>query len=58
VRDTTVVNFLTATIPNPMAGLLGTTSLTGTTAPGKSCCPSQFSTVNSDATTAERATTA
>ncbi len=31
VRDTSVVNFLTATIPNPMAGLLATTSLTGTT---------------------------
>jgi hypothetical protein len=50
VRDTTVVNFLTATIPNPMAGLLGTTSLSGTTvARSQILLPfPQFSAVNSE----------
>ncbi|MFB3828052.1 MAG: TonB-dependent receptor domain-containing protein [Bryobacteraceae bacterium] len=31
VRDAAVINFLTAQIPNPMAGLLGATSLSGST---------------------------
>ena len=50
VRDATVINFLTGTIPNPMAGLLGTTSLTGATvARSQILLPfPQFSSVNSE----------
>src|SRR5438045_3107611 len=33
VRDTAAINFLTGSINNPMAGLLGSTSLTGATVP-------------------------
>jgi len=50
VRDTTVVNFLTASIPNPMAGLLGSTSLSGTTvARSQILLPfPQFTSINSE----------
>jgi hypothetical protein len=50
VRDTTVINFLTASIPNPMAGLLGSTSLSGTTvARSQILMPfPQFTSVNSE----------
>lgn len=50
LRDTTVVNFLTASIPNPMAGLLGTTSLSGATvARSQILLPfPQFNAVNSE----------
>ncbi|MCU1238121.1 MAG: Outer rane receptor for ferrienterochelin and colicin [Candidatus Solibacter sp.] len=50
VRDTAVVNFLTASVTNPMAGLLGTTSLSGTTvARSQLLLPfPQFSAVNSE----------
>ena len=50
VRDTTVINFLTASIPNPMAGLLGSTSLSGTTvARSQILLPfPQFGTINSE----------
>jgi hypothetical protein len=50
IRDTTVINFLTASIPNPMAGLLGTTSLSGTTvARSQILLPfPQFGTINSE----------
>jgi hypothetical protein len=50
VRDTTAINFLTASVPNPMAGLLGSTSLSGTTvARSQILLPfPQFSAVNSE----------
>ena len=50
VRDQAAINFVTATIPNPMAGLLGTTSLTGATvARSQILLPfPQFGAVNSE----------
>jgi hypothetical protein len=50
VRDTTAINFLTASVTNPMAGLLGTTSLSGATVARSQLLLSfpQFGTVNSE----------
>jgi hypothetical protein len=50
VRDTSAINFLTASIPNPMAGLLGSTSLSGTTIARSQILLAypQFSSVSSD----------
>ncbi|MGI8742511.1 MAG: carboxypeptidase regulatory-like domain-containing protein [Bryobacteraceae bacterium] len=50
VRDQTAINFLTAAIPNPTAGLLGTTSLSGSTvARSQILLPfPQFNAVNSE----------
>lgn len=49
-RDTAAINFLTASIPNPMVRLLGTTNLSGTTvARSQILLPfPQFSAVNSE----------
>jgi len=50
IRDTAAINFLTASVANPMAGLLGTTSLSGTTvARSQLLLPfPQFGTINSE----------
>jgi hypothetical protein len=50
VRDTSAINFLTASIPNPMAGLLGSSNLSGTAVARSQILLAypQFSSVTSD----------